>query len=167
MALRVRREGLIGSALALLTAVGASAQTAKDVSFTNDVAPILSKNCAQCHAQSPGMGNFDLHSRDAALKGGTHGAAIVPGDAANSRLYQQLTGAQKPQMPLGGKLTDQEISVIKNWIAAGAVWDSATAVTAAAPSTEHKFTEAQRRYWAFQPVAKLAPPAVKESALVH
>jgi len=168
MALRVRSGHRIRLALALLTCAGAWAQAPKVVSFTNDVAPILSKNCAQCHAQSPGMGNLDLRSREAALKGGTHGAAIVPGDAANSRLYQQLTGAQKPQMPLGGHLTDQELSVIKNWIDSGAAWDSAASLTtAAAPSTEHKFTDQQRRYWAFQPVAKPAVPVVKESVLVH
>src|SRR5271168_2814461 len=134
MALRVRST-LIALAL---TCAGASAQSSTEVSFARDVAPILSKNCAQCHAQAAGMGNLDLRTREAALKGGQHGPAIVPGDAANSRLYQQLTGAQKPQMPMGGRLTDQEITVIKNWIDSGAAWDSAVSVTAAA-STEHKF----------------------------
>src|SRR5579862_7258667 len=106
--------------LALLGCSIASAQTAAKVSFSSDVAPILAKNCAQCHGATPAMGNLDLRSRDSALKGGQHGPAIVPGDAASSRLYKHLTGQQQPQMPMGGKLTDSEIAVIKAWIDSGA-----------------------------------------------
>jgi mono/diheme cytochrome c family protein len=167
MALRVRSGWFLGLAAACEIA---SAQPANDVSFSRDVAPILNKNCAQCHGQAPGMGNLDLRSRDAALKGGTHGAAIVPGDAANSRLYQQISGAQKPAMPLGGKLSEPEIAIIKSWIDAGAQWDSGAALSApteAKTEGPHKFTEQQRNYWAFQKVAKPAVPVVKQSALVH
>src|SRR5579864_1131665 len=123
----------IGPVLALFACIVAPAQTAK-VSFSNDVAPILAKNCAQCHAATPAMGNLDLRSRDSALKGGQHGPAIVPGDAASSRLYQHLTGQQQPQMPMGGKLTDAEIAVIKAWIDSGANWDSGASLNAPAPA---------------------------------
>jgi len=104
------------------------------------------------------MGNLDLRNREGALKGGQHGPAIIPGDAANSRLYRHVTGQLKPQMPMGGQLTDQQIAIIKNWIDSGAEWESA--VTAqAAPAQQ--FTEQQRRFWAFQPVSKPAVPRVK------
>src|ERR1700680_3343788 len=114
----------IGPAIALLVCSVASAQTANKVSFSSDVAPILAKNCAQCHGPSPAMANLDLRSRDAALKGGQHGPAIVPGNAASSSLYKHLTGQEQPQMPMGGRLSDAEIAVIKAWIDTGAEWDS-------------------------------------------
>jgi hypothetical protein len=156
---------LIGPVIGLLVCTVASAQTAKKVSFSTDVAPILTKNCAQCHGPAPAMAKLDLRSRDAALKGGQHGPAIVPGDAAGSRLYQHLTGQEQPQMPMGGRLTDAEISVIKAWIDSGTEWDSAASLNAtadkAAAPTEHKFTDQQRNYWAFQKVAKPAMPAVR------
>ena len=148
-----------GPAVGLFLCTMASAQTAK-VSFSNDVAPILAKNCAQCHGAAPAMGSLDLRSRDAALKGGQHGAAIVPGDAAGSRLYKHLTGQEQPQMPMGGRLSDAEIAVIKAWIDGGALWDITAPLSAAAPATEHKFTEQQKNYWAFQRVAKPAVPAL-------
>src|SRR5579862_8200360 len=166
MALRVRSGYFLGLAASAVVASGQSA----DVSFSRDVAPILNKNCAQCHGQAPGMGNLDLRTRDAALKGGSHGAAIVPGDAANSRLYQQISGAQKPAMPLGGKLSESEIAIIKSWIDAGAQWDSGAALSApteAKSEGPHKFTEQQRNYWTFQKVAKPVVPTVKQSALIH
>ena len=86
------------------------AQTDKNVSFPQDVAPVLARRCAQCHSQAASMANLDLSTREAALKGGQHGPAIVPGDAAASRLYRHLTGREQPQMPLGGRLTDPEIA---------------------------------------------------------
>jgi hypothetical protein len=156
MALRLRFINLC--ALALFVCAESSAQTTQKVSFTQDVAPILAKNCSQCHGQSVVMGNLDLRNREGALKGGQHGAAIIPGDAANSRLYRHVTGQLKPQMPMGGQLTDQQIAVIKNWIDGGAEWESAVSAQAA---PAQQFTEQQRRFWAFQPVSKPAVPRVK------
>jgi hypothetical protein len=164
MALRLRLGNIGGLrwlayvALALFACVGLPAQTTRKISFAQDVAPILAKNCSQCHGQSLVMGNLDLRNREGALKGGQHGAAIIPGDAVNSRLYRHVTGQLKPQMPMGGQLTEQQIAVIKNWIDSGAEWESAVAAQAA---PAQQFTEQQRRFWAFQPVSKPAVPRVK------
>ena len=80
----------------------AGAQTAKTISFTRDVAPILSQKCMQCHGLANPMAGLDLRTREGALKGGKHGPAIVPGNAASSRLYKQVAAQEQPQMPLGG-----------------------------------------------------------------
>ena len=147
-----------------IASIPAHAQTARRVTFPDDVAPILSKKCMQCHGQTPLMGSLDLRSRETALKGGQHGAAIVPGKAAASPLYRRLIGQEQPQMPLGVRLSEPEIEIIKDWIDSGAAWDAAvklspTLVTEA--PAEKKFTEQQRRYWAFQKVTKPAVPTVK------
>ena len=72
------------------------------------------------------MSLLDLSTRVAALKGGQKsGPAIVPGDSAKSPFYHRLTGQEQPAMPLGGKLSDAEITTIKEWIDAGAVWEGA------------------------------------------
>ena len=137
------------------TAGLALAQTAKDA------APILAQRCMQCHGREPFMAGLDLRSRAAALKGGLHGPAIIPGSAASSPLYRRLTGQAQPQMPMGGRLSDTEIAAIKQWIDAGAEWDAST-IAAAAVAPEKKFTEQQRRYWAFQKLTMPALPAVKD-----
>src|SRR5258708_30972743 len=97
-------------------------ENARKVSFPRDVAPILSNKCMQCHGQDPFMGNLDLRGREGALKGGQHGPAILPGNAAKSPLYRHLTGQEQPQMPLGGRLSTGEIGIIKAWIDGGAQW---------------------------------------------
>src|SRR5258706_1305653 len=137
--------------------IPALAQSTRKVTFSGDVAPILAKNCMQCHGQTPLMGGLDLRTRETALKGGQHGTALVPGKAAASSLCRHLTGQEQPQMPLGGRLSAPEISIIKDWIDSGAAWEAGVKEE---PS-EKKFTEQQRRYWAFPKVVNPAVPAVK------
>src|ERR1051326_1029809 len=143
-----------------------AAQTAKNVSFKQDIAPILSEKSMQCHGLASPMANLDLKTREGALKGGQHGPAIVPGNAAASNLYRHVAGQEQPRMPLGGKLTDEEIAVLKAWIDGGAQWDagvtlSAPAATASGSAPVKQFTAAQRNYWAFQKVVKPNVPPVK------
>src|SRR5262245_38480047 len=57
------------------------------VSFDKDVRPIF-QACETCHGELQ-MSGLDLRTRDGALKGGDHGAAIVPGSADQSRLYRR------------------------------------------------------------------------------
>jgi len=145
-----------------------TAQTTKKISFAQDVAPILSRSCMQCHGLADPMANLDLRTREGALKGGQHGPAIVPGNAAASHLYKHVAAQEAPQMPLGGKLSQDEVAVLKSWIDSGAEWD-ANVTLAAAPvsATEKKFTDAQRKYWAFQKVVKPAVPSVKAKGWVR
>jgi Protein of unknown function (DUF1553)/Protein of unknown function (DUF1549)/Planctomycete cytochrome C len=142
------------------------AQSNSKVSFSRDVAPILTENCMQCHGREPLMANLDLRTREGALKGAAHGPVIVPGQSAESHLYRHLTGQELPRMPLGGKLPDSQIEIIKNWIDSGAEWDKDVALAPGAPaasSVAQKFTAQQRRYWAFQKVVKPPVPAVADA----
>jgi len=118
------------------------------------------------------MANLDLKSREGALKGGQHGPSIIPGNAAASSLYKHAAGLEQPRMPLGGKLTDAEIAVLKIWIDRGAEGDSpltppAPVPTANSPATGKQFTAAQRNYWAFQKIVKPNVPSVKAKASVR
>ena len=61
------------------------------ISFARDIAPVLTQKCMQCHGHTPLMGGLDLRTRETALKGGQHGAAIVPGNAAASSLQTRLS----------------------------------------------------------------------------
>src|SRR4051812_4201097 len=155
-------------ALPVVLAVSATAleaQPARKISFSTDIAPLLTQRCMECHGRDPLMANLDLRTRDGALKGAKHGPVIVPGNAAASHLYRRLIGEETPPMPLGGRLSDPEIALVRDWINSGAEWDSGRALGPGATvtaSTEKKFTEQQRRYWAFQKVAKPTAPAVKD-----
>jgi len=164
-----RFRPLVWTLLVLRICAPLAAQTTKKVSFAKDVAPILSQACMRCHGMASPMANLDLRTREGALRGGQHGPAIVPGDAAASHLYRHVAAQEQPQMPLGGKLSQDEVAVLKSWIDSGAEWDASVTLTAVAPAptAEKRFTDAQRKYWAFQKVVKPAVPSVKAKSWVR
>ena len=102
--------------LVILAALPLAAQD-----FATDIAPILAKNCVSCHAPMTKMGGLSVESVATIKAGGNNGPAIVPGKSGESRLYLVLTGALKPEMPMGGqRLAAGDIETIRKWIDAGA-----------------------------------------------
>ncbi|MGH9630112.1 MAG: PSD1 and planctomycete cytochrome C domain-containing protein [Bryobacteraceae bacterium] len=140
-----------------------SAPEDQQVSFARDVAPILAKNCVSCHGASQQLSQFDLSTSAAALKGGQKGVAIIPGDAAESPLYRRLTGQEQLAMPLGSKLTDAEIAIVKSWIDAGARWEGGALSAAPPPKTKEKvFSDRDRNWWAFRKPIRHRVPQVSD-----
>jgi WD40 repeat protein len=61
----------------------------------------------------------------ALMKGGAHGAAVVPGKGADSRIVKMMLGTLQPKMPpSGGGLKQGDIDRIRLWIDAGAKADA-------------------------------------------
>lgn len=96
------------------------------VSFSADIAPVLVKNCVNCHglARRP-SGRFDLNSFQALLRGGESGPPVLPGKPAESLLVKKLKGTGGgQQMPLRKPpLPTTVIAKIEKWIAEGAKFD--------------------------------------------
>jgi uncharacterized protein DUF1553/uncharacterized protein DUF1549/cytochrome c len=152
---------VVGSIGALLRAQAALPPPAASISFGRDIAPILERSCLSCHGETMQMGKFDLHTREAALRGGTRGSDIVPRDAEASRLYRRVAGLEQPSMPMqAATLTADEIATIKQWIDEGANWDSTT-MTAAIGN--RPITPAERNYWAFKLPVQAPLPAVADT----
>jgi len=143
-------------------AIPALAQSPPKISFSKDIAPLLSEKCVECHGQSSTMSNLDLRTDESLRKGGQHGAIVASGADA-SLLYKRLTGQIQPQMPFGGRLTDQQIATVKSWIDQGAKWDPTIGALKSSAPPRKQFTEKQRKYWAFQPVVK--PPVPDSKSL--
>jgi hypothetical protein len=164
---------VIASTAALLNGQTAPPSPAPPVSFAADVDPILERSCRSCHGDAMQMGRLDLRSRATALRGGTRGSDLVPGNAGESRLYRRIAGLEEPIMPAQGPaLTAAEIATIKAWIDEGAAWDAAAPSTtpsaAALAALENRtITPAERDYWAFKLPAQAPPPAVADQRLVN
>src|SRR5438876_193464 len=67
--------------------------------FKQQVRPMLSQRCLRCHGGKKTEAEFDIHSRESLLKGGTSGPAVVPGKAKDSLLYKVLAHLKEPNMP--------------------------------------------------------------------
>src|SRR5262245_5898885 len=130
--------------------------------FEGKIRPLLAANCYDCHTEEQ-LGGLRLDSRDAMLKGGKRGPAIVPGDPDRSLLIAAVRQTGDLKMPKGGHLKPDEIEALAAWVRAGAGWPAASTSSASAPSaakTAYMIKPEQRAFWAFQPIRTPAIPAV-------
>jgi len=94
--------------------------------FTDNVQPVLEKNCYSCHTAKM-KGGLRLDSRADILKGGETGTAVILGDPGKSLLIQAVKQTGDLKMPpRGPKLPDDQIAHLSEWIKAGAVWDASS-----------------------------------------
>jgi len=130
--------------------------------FRDKVALILEQNCVKCHNSKTTKGKLSLETFEAAvLKGGDSGGVIIPGDAGQSLLVEQISG-DKPAMPAkADPLTADEVKAISEWITKGAVWPEGIKLKEKAKKTS--------AWWSLQPIAKLTPPkvAAEDQSLVR
>jgi len=133
--------------------------------FETKVRPVLANNCYACHTNSA-LGGLRLDSREAMLKGGGRGAALVPGDPDKSLLITAVRQTDENlKMPQGGKLKDAELEDLVAWVKAGAVWPAGSApVTAAATSTgAYVIPPERKKFWSLLPIQDVQPPLVKDT----
>lgn len=142
-------------------AVAVTALNAQDQAehFEMKVRPVLARNCYGCHTQSA-MGGLRLDSREALLKGGKSGAAIVEGKPGASLLVQVIEHKhERIKMPPSGKMSDADVALVRKWVEDGAVFP-VSMVKAAPANSEYEISAEQRAFWSFQPVVKHPLPQV-------
>ncbi len=95
--------------------------------FRQRVEPMLRVKCLGCHGDGEELdGELDLRSREAMLRGGKSGPALVPGGALASLIYQAVRRTDERVMPPKerARLDPEEIAALKSWIEAGAPWEN-------------------------------------------
>lgn len=80
-----------------------------NVSFSQDIMPIIESNCKSCHSGSSPSGGALLTTY-----------AEIQGHASDGHLVKTITANGAPLMPPSGKLDDCKITLIKKWVNAGA-----------------------------------------------
>lgn len=161
------RVALVGAMLSLRSSSGLlMAADAPDQAgidhFEKHIRPVLVKQCYNCHSGNiRARGGLRLDTKQGVLNGGESGAAIIPGNVADSLLIQALK-YQGHEMPPAGKLPDEVIAKFEEWIQRGAP-DPRNDEAVLVARREIDFDEA-KKFWAFQPVVTPAIPAVKDAA---
>lgn len=136
------------------------ADEAADVEhFETKIRPVLAGTCFKCHGGDNTSGELRVDSREALMRGGERGAAIVPGDADASLLVRALRHTDDIQMPPDDPVDPSVVADFVTWIERGAVWPAVTS-----GSADDSFARA--RHWAFQPIDDPVPPA-DESGWAH
>ena len=149
----------LGSLLAAAAAVGAE-DSASDF-FERKVRPLLVEHCFSCHARGQKKGGLSLANRAGMLAGGENGAVVSLEKPAESSLIAAVEHRGDVQMPPNGKLSKDEIEVLRKWIELGAPWPESANSTSGGLRSAGAITDEDRRFWSFQPVRTAEPPAVK------
>ena len=111
----------------------------REIQFQRDVEPILAERCYACHGEDVAMNGYSMRRKKEAVRGGYSGlAAIEPRDSAASRLIHLVAGVEEMLLmpPTGGRLSDEEIGVLRAWIDQGVDWVSSDEGPEAAESKE-------------------------------
>ena len=134
--------------------------------FEKNVRPILIDRCYECHSaqKNSSKGGLILDSRDGAYKGGDEGPSVIPGDLEKSLLIKAVRYTDPefamPPKKTGGKLPDDKIAILEEWVKMGAPMPMGGAAKLTG------LTGKAREHWAFQPVTKPTVPEVKNKAWV-
>jgi len=86
--------------------------TTAALTWNSGIGQIFSDNCKACHGS---LGGLDLGSYASAMKGGSDGPVIVPGDPQGSLLVQKMSG-DHPKT-----LSSDLLAQVEAWIKAGAL----------------------------------------------
>src|SRR5689334_393628 len=89
--------------------------------FESNVRPVLAEHCQKCHGPAKQWNGLRLDSREALLRGGDSGPALVPGKPGESRLVRAVRQIDDElKMPPESKLTERQISDLVRWVEIGA-----------------------------------------------
>jgi hypothetical protein len=140
--------GLLGGSAAL--ADGRRDDT--EAFFESRIRPVLATTCFKCHGGQKTSNDLRVDRREALLKGGESGPAIVPGHPEKSLLIRALRYTDDDlKMPPNKKLPDAVVADFERWIRDGAVWPKDVRPMAVPVR--------KQEHWAFRPVQKVDPPA--------
>src|SRR5579863_9009491 len=155
------------AAILLIACAAVAAGSATDAQgvefFEQQVRPVLVRSCLPCHGPAQQFSALRLDSREAILKGGNRGPALLPGNAAASLLARAIR-QEDLKMPIGSRLKDAEIAAIEKWINLGAPWPRELAKSPLGPGDPGYYEKLTREHWAFQPVVDPPIPAVRNAA---
>ncbi len=95
----------------------------QNITYLQDIKPILDKTCLKCHGESKPKADLRLDSLPHILKGGEDGKVVEPGNSARSILAYAVARTQVKAMPPKDKappLTREQAGLIRAWIDQGA-----------------------------------------------
>lgn len=122
--------------------------------FETSIRPLLIDKCLKCHGSEKQWGMLRLDSREAVLRGGETGPAIVSGKPEESLLIRAVRQSDESlSMPPKEKLTDRQIADLVRWVEIGAPFPDSREIG--------KSRLRDPGHWSFQPVVEHAFPQTK------
>src|SRR4030095_11157513 len=113
----------------------AQAQDPRAEHFARNIQPLLASRGLSCHGPDEQEGGLRLDSREAALKGGKRGPAVILEKPTDSLLIRAVKHEKHEYaMPPKDKLAAGDIAALERWIKDGAFWPEKRAKGNASPA---------------------------------
>jgi hypothetical protein len=136
--------------------------------FENRIRPVLAETCYSCHsAKSEKLkGGLKLDTREAVLKGGDSGPALVPGKPDQSLIIKAIryNDPNLEMPPKGKKLSAKQIADLEKWVAMGAPDPRTNSVTTNQFAIDW---QKAREHWAFRPIQSPPVPKPKKARAIQ
>ena len=135
----------------------------------DDILPVVLLRCAGCHGPHQREGGLALHTREAMLKGGKSGPALLPGKPDQSLMVQKIrSGEMPPKVDNFGleKFSPSETEKLVAWIAEGAPQNKMKP-DAQGVGHDPLVSDTDRNFWAFQRPKRPPVPSVRHSDRVR
>ncbi|NQV28944.1 MAG: DUF1549 domain-containing protein [Rhodopirellula sp.] len=156
---RLNSVGLLLTVLCVST-TSVFAASEDDHFFETRIRPVLIEKCFKCHGSEKASSEFRVDSREALLKGGEIGPAVVPGKIEESLLFQAIDPVNEDlQMPPDDPLPANVVADFRTWIQTGAAWPM---TVGGGPDAAFQ----AKRHWAFTPVVMPQSPTVSNESWV-
>ena len=132
--------------------------------FESRIRPILVEHCIECHGESHQEAGLRLDSGEGFRQGSDSGLIVDSSLPHDSLILRTVRYEGDIRMPPDGRLSDEQIRAIEQWVKAGAVWP---AEFAQPPSkAKSPVFEQAKDHWAFQPIRTEIVPADVEPSQV-
>ena len=143
--------------LAFLCFIGLFHAEAQNSRFEQDIAPLFSSQCIECHNSQDLKGELDLTSKSGFDRGGESGEIFDSISPESSLLLKMLQEGRMPPKERGRSraLPSKEIAQIQDWLQSGAPW-TGKSLSRFDHTTS---TRAGRDWWALRPVVRPALPS--------
>ncbi len=136
--------------------------------WKNEIKPLLENNCWKCHGADKVRAGLILTTREGVLKGGEVGPAVDLENPSASLMLQMVSYKDEDhQMPPIGKLPQNKIDALENWIQVGLPFPKEDEIE---PKNAHSYArttevnEVTKSHWAFKkPVADTIPNLPKHA----
>jgi mono/diheme cytochrome c family protein len=104
--------------------------------FQREIRPLFEAKCLRCHGGRARKADLDLSTPAGVQKGGESGPVVVPGNPAESPLYEKVHDGDMPPGK-NDRLSEAQVESIRRWIAAGAETGPAVATTTDPAVSQH------------------------------
>ncbi len=118
---------IVPLSLAVMVMVLGGCGSQPQVSFQNDVMPLLKRNCLECHVKPAGTGyqasGLSMESYADLMKGTKYGPIVIAGSSLNSTLMRLVAGKADPSLRMPHNrpsLSAAEQETVRLWIDQGA-----------------------------------------------